>query len=183
MALRAARTRSPRRGVADRGIPAGVPAHQPVRPGRHRMALCVEMRVSLREPGRGETGPRGASAARGETQRSDHRPRDVLHGHLGRGHDPTPRAAGGTARDAARPALGPTGQAGPRASSCPQPVSVPAPSAAPHGSASAWGHELVSLKFFRTLCGLGGLDRPLSCANAPIHTLKRNSTTSPSAMT
>ncbi len=35
----------------------------------------------------------------------------------------------------------------------------------------------------RTLCGLGGVRPPLTCTNTLAHTLKRNSTTSPSAMT
>jgi hypothetical protein len=38
-------------------------------------------------------------------------------------------------------------------------------------------------KFLRTLCGLGGRTPPLTCGLASIQTLKRNSTTSPSAMT
>ncbi len=37
--------------------------------------------------------------------------------------------------------------------------------------------EPILLKFLRTLCGLGASTPPLTCANAPIHTLKRNSTT------
>jgi len=32
----------------------------------------------------------------------------------------------------------------------------------------------ILLKFLRTLCGLGGATPPLTCANAPIYTLKRN---------
>ena len=43
--------------------------------------------------------------------------------------------------------------------------------------------EPILLEFLRTLCGLEGLILCLTCANAPIQTLKRNSTTSPSAMT
>ena len=43
--------------------------------------------------------------------------------------------------------------------------------------------EPVTLDFLRTLCGLGGVIPHLTCGNAPIHTLKRNSTTSPSCMT
>ncbi len=39
------------------------------------------------------------------------------------------------------------------------------------------------LKLLRTRCGLGAPHKPLTCANRPIHTLKRNSTTSPSAIT
>ena len=39
------------------------------------------------------------------------------------------------------------------------------------------------LKFLRTPCGPGGTMRPVTCANVPIHTLKRNSTTSPSDIT
>ncbi len=35
----------------------------------------------------------------------------------------------------------------------------------------------------RTGCGLGHLDKPLTCTNAVSYTLKRNSTTSPSCMT
>ena len=38
------------------------------------------------------------------------------------------------------------------------------------------------LKFLRTICGPLAPIRPLTCANALIQTLKRNSTTSPSAM-
>jgi hypothetical protein len=37
--------------------------------------------------------------------------------------------------------------------------------------------------FSRTLRGLEGIAPHLTCENASIHTLKRNSTTSPSAMT
>lgn len=37
--------------------------------------------------------------------------------------------------------------------------------------------------FLRTLCGLRKHTPPLTGANAPVHRLKRNSTTSPSAMT
>ena len=40
-----------------------------------------------------------------------------------------------------------------------------------------------TLGLLRTTCGPLALNRPLNSANAPIHTLKRNSTTSPSAMT
>jgi hypothetical protein len=43
--------------------------------------------------------------------------------------------------------------------------------------------EPIRLKFLRTVCGLGGVIPTLTCANALIHTLKRNSTTSPSAIT
>ena len=43
--------------------------------------------------------------------------------------------------------------------------------------------EPVTLNFLRTLCGLRGVTPPLTCTNASIHTLKRNSTTSPSAIT
>ncbi len=43
--------------------------------------------------------------------------------------------------------------------------------------------EPITLNFLRTLCALGGATLPLTCTNAPIQTLKRNSTTSPSAIT
>ncbi len=43
--------------------------------------------------------------------------------------------------------------------------------------------EPILLKFLRTLCGLSAATPPLTGANAPIHTLKRNSTTSPSCIT
>jgi hypothetical protein len=38
-------------------------------------------------------------------------------------------------------------------------------------------------KLVRTVCGLPALQSSLTSENAPIQTLKRNSTTSPSAMT
>ncbi len=41
----------------------------------------------------------------------------------------------------------------------------------------------IALNFLRTVCGLGQGASPLTCKNVPIQTLKRNSTTSPSAMT
>ncbi len=43
--------------------------------------------------------------------------------------------------------------------------------------------EPIKLKLLRTLCGLGGTTPSLTCGNAEIQTLKRNSTTSPSAIT
>ncbi len=43
--------------------------------------------------------------------------------------------------------------------------------------------EPIVLKFLRTLCGLAVTTPPLTWANTQIHTLKRNSTTSPSAIT
>ena len=43
--------------------------------------------------------------------------------------------------------------------------------------------EPVALDLLRTLCGLAEVAPPLNCGSAPIHTLKRNSTTSPSAIT
>lgn len=43
--------------------------------------------------------------------------------------------------------------------------------------------EHPGLKFLRTLCGLRGPTPSLTCTNALIHTLKRNSTTSPSLIT
>jgi hypothetical protein len=53
----------------------------------------------------------------------------------------------------------------------------------PPGQPSEQPIEPIPLKFLRTLCGLRGVTPLLTCANAPIHTLKRNSTTSPSAIT
>jgi hypothetical protein len=44
-------------------------------------------------------------------------------------------------------------------------------------------NQQVLLKRLRTVCGLRESRTALTCANAPIHTLKRNSTTSPSCMT
>ena len=43
--------------------------------------------------------------------------------------------------------------------------------------------EHISLNLLRTVCGLRGVAPHLTCTNASIQTLKRNSTTSPSAMT
>lgn len=43
--------------------------------------------------------------------------------------------------------------------------------------------EPTTLKLLRTVCGLGEVAPLLTCENARIQTLKRNSTTSPSAMT
>ena len=43
--------------------------------------------------------------------------------------------------------------------------------------------QAILLRFLRTLCGLEDLTPPLNCGFASIHTLKRNSTTSPSAIT
>src|SRR3954449_12227224 len=41
----------------------------------------------------------------------------------------------------------------------------------------------LARRFLWIECGLGGIDKPLSCGFLPIYTLKRNSTTSPSCMT
>ena len=38
------------------------------------------------------------------------------------------------------------------------------------------------LRLLRTICGLEAPIPPLTCANASIHTLNRNSTTSPSTI-
>jgi len=42
--------------------------------------------------------------------------------------------------------------------------------------------ELITRNFLRTLCGPEGVIPPLICGNVSIHTLKRKSTTSPSAI-
>lgn len=43
--------------------------------------------------------------------------------------------------------------------------------------------ERTALTLLRTVCGLRVPCSALTCINVPIHTLKRNSTTSPSCMT